>query len=48
VATLRAAASRRWSDLLLLDDFGLCKLTAQEPSDFYDVLPERDRGDGDH
>jgi DNA replication protein DnaC len=30
-------------DLLLLDDFGLRKLTAQESGDFYDVLVERDR-----
>ena len=28
-------------DLLLLDDFGLRKLTAQQSSDFYDVLVER-------
>jgi DNA replication protein DnaC len=36
---------RTWlaPDLLLLDDFGLRKLTAQESSDFYDVLVERDR-----
>jgi DNA replication protein DnaC len=30
-------------DLLLLDDFGLRKLTAQQSSDLYDVLVERDR-----
>jgi DNA replication protein DnaC len=36
---------RTWlaPDLLILDDFGLRKLTAQESSDFYDVLVERDR-----
>ena len=36
---------RTWlaPDLLLLDDFGLRKLTAQESGDFYDVLVERDR-----
>jgi DNA replication protein DnaC len=36
---------RSWlaPDLLLLDDFGLRKLTAQQSSDFYDVLVERDR-----
>jgi len=36
---------RTWlaPDLLLLDDFGLRKLTAQQSSDFYDVLVERDR-----
>ena len=28
-------------DLLILDDFGLRKLTAQQSSDFYDVLVER-------
>ncbi len=30
-------------DLLILDDFGLRKLTAQQSSDFYDVLVERHR-----
>jgi DNA replication protein DnaC len=30
-------------DLLVLDDFGLRKLSAQESSDFYDVLVERHR-----
>jgi len=30
-------------DLLVLDDFGLRKLTAQQSSDIYDVLVERDR-----
>jgi len=30
-------------DLLILDDFGLRKLTAQQSSDVYDVLVERDR-----
>lgn len=30
-------------DLLILDDFGLRKLTAQQSSDIYDVLVERDR-----
>jgi DNA replication protein DnaC len=36
---------RTWlaPDLLILDDFGLRKLTAQESGDFYDVLVERDR-----
>ena len=36
---------RSWlaPDLLILDDFGLRKLTAQQSSDFYDVLVERDR-----
>jgi len=36
---------RTWlaPDLLILDDFGLRKLTAQQSSDFYDVLVERDR-----
>lgn len=36
---------RAWlaPDLLLLDDFGLRKLTAQESGDFYDVVVERDR-----
>jgi DNA replication protein DnaC len=36
---------RSWlaPDLLLLDDFGLRKLTAQQSSDFYDVLVERRR-----
>ena len=36
---------RTWlaPDLLLLDDFGLRKLTAQESGDFYDVFVERDR-----
>lgn len=36
---------RSWlaPDLLLLDDFGLGKLTAQQSSDFYDVLVERHR-----
>jgi len=36
---------RSWlaPDLLLLDDFGLRKLTAQQSSDFYDVLVERHR-----
>jgi DNA replication protein DnaC len=36
---------RTWlaPDLLILDDFGLRKLTAQESSDFYDVLVKRDR-----
>ena len=36
---------RSWlaPDLLILDDFGLRKLGAQESSDFYDVLVERDR-----
>jgi DNA replication protein DnaC len=36
---------RSWlvPDLLLLDDFGLRKLTAQQSSDLYDVLVERDR-----
>ena len=28
-------------DLVILDDFGLRKLTAQQSSDFYDVLVER-------
>lgn len=34
---------RSWltPDLLILDDFGLHKLTAQQSSDFYDVLVER-------
>jgi DNA replication protein DnaC len=34
---------RSWvaPDLLLLDDFGLRKLSAQQSSDFYDVLVER-------
>ncbi|MDO8478307.1 MAG: ATP-binding protein [Candidatus Rokubacteria bacterium] len=34
---------RSWlaPDLLVLDDFGLRKLTAQQSSDFYDVLVER-------
>jgi DNA replication protein DnaC len=30
-------------DLLILDDFGLRQLTAQQSSDIYDVLVERDR-----
>ena len=30
-------------DLLLLDDFGLRKLTAQQSGDFYDVLVGRHR-----
>lgn len=30
-------------DLLILDDFGLRKLTAQQSSDLYDVMVERDR-----
>jgi DNA replication protein DnaC len=30
-------------DLLILDDFGLRTLTAQQSSDIYDVLVERDR-----
>jgi DNA replication protein DnaC len=30
-------------DLLILDDFGLRTLTAQQSSDFYDVIVERDR-----
>jgi DNA replication protein DnaC len=36
---------RSWlaPDLLILDDFGLRTLTAQQSSDFYDVLVERDR-----
>ncbi len=36
---------RSWlaPDLLLLDDFGLRKLAAQQSSDFYDVLVERHR-----
>ena len=36
---------RTWlaPDLLILDDFGLRKLTAPQSSDFYDVLVERDR-----
>jgi DNA replication protein DnaC len=36
---------RTWlaPDLVILDDFGLRKLTAQQSSDFYDVLVERDR-----
>ncbi len=36
---------RSWlaPDLLILDDFGLRKLTAQQSSDFYDVLVERHR-----
>ena len=36
---------RSWlvPDLVILDDFGLRKLTAQQSSDFYDVLVERDR-----
>lgn len=36
---------RTWlaPDLLILDDFGLRELTAQESSDVYDVLVERDR-----
>jgi DNA replication protein DnaC len=36
---------RSWlaPDLLILDDFGLRKLTAPQSSDFYDVLVERDR-----
>jgi DNA replication protein DnaC len=36
---------RSWlaPDLIVLDDFGLRKLTAQQSSDFYDVLVERDR-----
>ena len=35
---------RSWlaPDLLIVDDFGLRKLTAQQSSDFYDVLVERD------
>lgn len=34
---------RSWvaADLLILDDFGLRKLTAQQSSDLYDVLVER-------
>ena len=36
---------RSWltPDLVILDDFGLRKLTAQQSSDIYDVLVERDR-----
>jgi DNA replication protein DnaC len=36
---------RSWlaPDLLVIDDFGLRKLTAQQSSDFYDVLVERHR-----
>jgi DNA replication protein DnaC len=36
---------RSWlaPDLIVLDGFGLRKLTAQQSSDFYDVLVERDR-----
>ena len=36
---------RSWlaPDLIVLDDFGLRKLTAQQSSDFYDVLVERDK-----
>src|SRR5262245_32198597 len=36
---------RTWltPDLLILDDFGLRKLSPQESGDFYDVLVERDR-----
>jgi DNA replication protein DnaC len=36
---------RSWlaPDLLLLDDFGLRKLTAQQSGDFYDVLVGRHR-----
>ena len=36
---------RTWlaPDLLILDDFGLRKLTAEESGDLYDVLVERDR-----
>lgn len=36
---------RTWltPDLLVLDDFGLRKLSPQESGDFYDVLVERDR-----
>jgi len=36
---------RSWlaPDVLILDDFGLRKLTAQQSSDFYDILVERDR-----
>ena len=36
---------RSWlaPDLLIVDDFGLRKLTAQQSSDVYDVLVERDR-----
>jgi DNA replication protein DnaC len=30
-------------DVIILDDFGLRKLTAQQSSDFYDVLVERDK-----
>jgi DNA replication protein DnaC len=30
-------------DVVILDDFGLRKLTAQQSSDFYDVLVERDK-----
>jgi DNA replication protein DnaC len=30
-------------DVLILDDFGLRQLTAQQSSDLYDVLVERDR-----
>ena len=35
---------RSWlaPDLLIVDDFGLGKLTAPQSSDFYDVLVERD------
>src|SRR6185503_2656391 len=36
---------RSWlaPDLLIVDDFGLRKLSAQQSSDLYDVLVERDR-----
>ncbi|MGH7373474.1 MAG: IS21-like element helper ATPase IstB [Candidatus Rokuibacteriota bacterium] len=36
---------RSWlaPDVLIVDDFGLRKLTAPQSSDFYDVLVERDR-----
>jgi len=36
---------RSWlaPDVLIVDDFGLRKLTAQQSSDFYDVLVERDK-----
>ena len=39
------AQLRSWlaPDLIVLDDFGLRKLTAQQSSDFYDVLVERDK-----
>jgi DNA replication protein DnaC len=36
---------RTWlaPDVVILDDFGLRKLTAQQSGDFYDVLVERDK-----